>query len=378
MKTTHARNRRPAGGNQLQSRFANLAGTGRGGVLALLLALSASVAAQPIVVPNGDFANPANSGSIGGLLGPNLVNLPIGTGPWNGNAIGVLGLLAQPTLSIDATSQTATISGLLGISVLGLLNNGGSFVQELSTSYQFGRFYVLNADVITDSGLDLTALGNANVGIALTAMGNVVASSTTTVSPANLVEFAQLGDGEYQLRLGYLADIGGSGFIGVRLFNEPQQLLTANLLGTVSFANVGLEERDIGVPTNVNVVPGDPGNNQAPTGGPFPGTFIATVTDAEGDGVPGFAVVISSPTDGASADLSSPTSSDPPGRLIVATTDLDGVVTFDATANDIAGCYRIHIESQDPELEISQAVFYMRNFSDDPGQDSLFCNGYQQ
>lgn len=377
MKTTHARNRRPAGGNQLQSRFANLAGTGRGGVLALLLALSASVAADPIVIPNGDFSDPSNSGSIGGLIGPNIINQPIGAGGlWNGNAFGVLGLLARPTLTIDSASQTATISGLLGINVAGLLNNGGSFVQELGTSYQFGRFYVLSADVDTDSLLDLTALGNANVGIALTSMGNVIASSTTT-DPA-LIELSQLGDGAYQLRFGHVADIGSSGFIGVRLFNEPNQLLTASLISSVSFRNVQLEERDIGVPTNVNVVPGDPGNNQAPTGGPFPGTFIATVTDAEGDGVPGFAVVISSPTDGASADLSSPTSSDPPGRLIVATTDLDGVVTFDATANDIAGCYRIHIESQDPELEISQAVFYMRNFSDDPGQDSLFCNGYQQ
>lgn len=378
MKTTHARNRRPSGGNQFQARFANLAGTGRGTVLALLLALSGAVAADPIVVPNGDFSDPGNNGSIGGLIGGNLVNQPIGAGPWNGNSYGVLGLLAQPTLTIDSTSQSATISGLLGISVVGLLNNGGSFVQQLSTSYQFGRFYVLSVDLTTDSGLDLTALGNANVGIALTAMGNVVASSTTTVSPANLVEFAQLGDGEYQLRLGYLADIGGSGFIGVRLFNEPQQLLTANLLGTVSFANVAFEVRDIGPPTNVDVVPGDPGNNQTPVGQPFPGQFIATVTDAEGDGVPGFAVIISSPTDGASADLSSPTSSDPPGREIVATTDLDGIVTFDATANDIAGCYRIHVQSLDPELEISQAVFYMRNFSDDPGQDSIFCNGYQQ
>lgn len=346
-------------------------------VLLLGLAVLAmpALAQGPVTIPNHDFSNPANAGSLGGVIGPDIVNQAIGAGPWRGNASGVLGLLAQPTLTIDAVQQQATLSGLLGINIGGLLNNGGSFVQTLGESWQFGRLYILSAEIATGNPLDLGLLTGANTGIALTAGGNTLAASTT--APASLVDLALVEDNRYRLRFGYLADIAASGFIGVRLFSEPQGVLTANLFPSVAFTgSVGLEGRDVGAPAEI-VVDTHSGDLQAEVGQPLATPIIAIVRDGDGDGVPGLMVRISAPLSGASADVSAPTSNDPPGRVITARSDLDGLVVFYATANEIAGCYRITVEPLDAGLGLTPAVFHMRNRSSDPAQDSIYCNGYQ-
>lgn len=344
--------------------------------LTILLALwvAATAWATPITVPNGDFSDPGNDGSIGGLLGTDIVNQPIGSGPWHGTSLGVAGLLAQPTLTIDSSSQTATISGLLGINVGGLLNNGGYFEQALTTSYQFGRFYIVSVEIDAATPLSLGLLDDVNVGAALTASGVPIAASTV-VDP-ELVELRLVEDELYELRFGYLADVAASGFISLRLFNEPTGLLTASLLDTVTFSNVQLEGRDIGPASAISVeTTGD--LLQAEVGQPFGEPIIAVVRDGDGNGVPGFAVVISAPLTGASADLSAPSSADPPGNVINAVSDLDGVVEFFAEANDEPGCYVVTVEALDQMLGIAPAVFHLRNWSNDPGEDSIYCNGFQ-
>ncbi|MDZ3823722.1 MAG: hypothetical protein U0S76_08970 [Pseudoxanthomonas sp.] len=355
--------------NRLSSGFVSL--------LAAMLALNAGqvVAQGPVAIGNADFSDPANGGSIGGLLGPDIVSQPIGAGPWLGTSLGVLGLLARPTLSIDPGQQSASLSGLLGINVAGILNNRGWFSQTLGESWQFGRFYVLSADITTGSSLDLGLLSGSNTGIALTAAGAPIASSTT--APATLTELTLLGGNAYRLRFGYLADIAASGFIGVRLFSEPQGVLGASLLPGISFTGtVELEGRDVGPAAEI-VIDTYSGDLQAQVGQPLGNPIIAIVRDGDGDGVPGLMVRISAPLAGASADLTAPSSSDPPGRVITARSDLDGLVVFFATANDIAGCYRITVEPVDASLGLNPAVFHMRNWSTDPAQDSIYCNGYQ-
>lgn len=362
----------------LPARRARALGTlSRRGLLSLAIGslFVGAVLADPISVPNGDFSDPGNNGSIGGLIGPNIVNQMIGTsGPWHGTALGIAGLLAQPTLTISNISQTATIGGLLGINLAGLLNNGGYFQQQLSTTYQFGRLYILSANVNAGVPLNLDLLGTNNVGIGLAANGNVVASSTTT--DPTLLHLDLLDGNDYRIRFGYVADIAASGFIQLRLFNQPSGLLTANLLESISFSSVQLEGRDIGPPAVITVDSGDDPNDSE-VGTPFDGDFMIIIEDEDGDGVPAFAVRISAPTEGASAMLSSPSSNDPPGPIIVASTDLDGIVYFNAQANDVAGCYRILVEPMDPKMEMEPGVFYMRNWSNDPSQDSVYCNGFQ-
>jgi hypothetical protein len=350
----------------------------RYGLAALGLVAALGASADPIAIPNGDFSDPANDGSIGGLIGVDINNVPIGAGPWHGSAYGILGLLAQPTLTIDSATLSGTISGLLGIDVAGLLNNGGSFRQELSQNYTTGMFYVLRASITTSVPLSLPVLAGANTGIGFMA-NNVELESSTTAAPS--MTDLQIGEGgSGRVSFGYWADIAASGPIGIRLFNEPQDLLTASLLGTVSFANVTLEERDVGDATDIDVGidPGPDGPDEAPIGQPYAGEFIAIIRDAEGDGVPGFEVVISAPEEGASADLSSPTSVDPPGRTIIAVSDVDGIVSFDAVANELAGCFQVTVNPLDPELSVTQAVFYMRNISGDLNQNSIFCNSFEQ
>jgi hypothetical protein len=241
-----------------------------------------------------------------------------------------------------------------------------------------GMFYILSADVSTGSVLDLDLLGNANAGIGFTANEIDVASSTTT--DPTLLDLNLVEGNTWRLRFGFFADIAAAGPIGVKLFNEPQGLATASLLSGITFGNVEMEWRDVGDATDIDIGidPGPDGPDEAPIGQPYGGEFSVTVRDAEGDGVPGFAVVIRSPEEGASADLSSPSSDDPPGRTIIAMSDVDGIVTFDATANEIAGCFRVIVEPVDPELAVTQGIFYLRNVSGDPAQNSIFCNSFEQ
>lgn len=341
---------------------------------ALALAVAGSMAmAAEVDVPNGDFSDPGNDGSIGGLIGSYL-DLPIGSGPWHGTSVGILGLLIGPTVSVDADAQVGRISGVLGANVAGLLNSYGWLSQALSESWQGGDLYILNADINVGRPLSLGLLGDSNVGLAFTSGATVIAS-TTTADP-RLLALDLLAADTYRLRLGHIAGAGVSGPIGIRLFNQPEGLLTADLLPNATFSNVSVEWRDIGpVATITPINTGD--QLQPGVGEPVGEPIIALIQDGDGNGIPGVAVTISSPLTGASADLEAPTSDDPPGRVITAVSDLDGYVTFYATANEIGGCYRVIVQPVDESLGIEPAVFHFRNVSDDPGQDSVYCNGFQ-
>ncbi|HXD50872.1 MAG TPA: hypothetical protein VN689_03200, partial [Burkholderiales bacterium] len=87
-----------------------------------------SCLAAPIPVPNGDFSNPANNGSVGGGVIGGSGSAAIGSGPWHGTYAGIAGLLAPPSLSIG--SGRATIGGLAGVNVLGIVDNSGYFSQD--------------------------------------------------------------------------------------------------------------------------------------------------------------------------------------------------------------------------------------------------------
>ncbi len=141
-------------------------------------ALSLTVAsASPIPLSNNDFSDPANDGSVGGGLLGASGDGPIGTGPWQGNYAGVLGLLAPPVLSID--NGEARISQI-GVGVLGIANKG-AFYQNTNVAVQPSRHYVLAADMGADSLLTIALLDGGNAGLALSA-GSALLGSTSTAS----------------------------------------------------------------------------------------------------------------------------------------------------------------------------------------------------
>src|SRR5262245_53671635 len=164
----------------------------------LLAAACGSAVAAPVAVPNGDFSDPGNFGTIGGgAIGGSGTDVPIGAGPWTGSYAGVLGLLAPPTLTIGAGQ--ADIQGLAAANVLGILNNGGYFSQTLATLYVPQERYTLTADVDTGASLDLGLLSGGNVGVALRSGGVTLASTAT--APAQLVGLQPLGGTSYALSL---------------------------------------------------------------------------------------------------------------------------------------------------------------------------------
>lgn len=340
------------------------------GVCAAGLIVAMGAVADPITVPNGDFTDPANAGSVGGgVIGGSQANAPIGSGPWLGTYWGLAGLLAPPTLTIDANAERASISGLAAVNVLGLLNNGGYFTQSLPESYAFGRFYIISADVDVGGLLSLDLLSDAGVSIGLRSGGNVLASSDA--SPPHLVDLDLLDGTSQRLRMGYLADATAVGPINIKMGYEPAGVATVDLLSSVSFRNVGLEVRDIGPAIAVEILTfGD--MLQAEVGQPFSGSLVALVRDEDGDGVPGHVVTFEGPDSGAGAVLSSPTGGT--GTKVTAVTDIDGIAVVNAVANEEAGCFRVTIEGENlPEI----STFHLRNYSNDPGVDSVFCNGYQ-
>lgn len=336
------------------------------------LCLAGVLAAEPIVVPNGDFSDPANHGSVGGgILGGSGADVLIGAGPWLGTYSGILLLLAPPTLSIDSDAGTATISGVAGaLSGINLLNNNGYFSQSVPTAYQIGRLYVASVDMVSDTPIGLDLLGSSNAGIALVSNDNVVASSSTATE--GLLDLDLLEGDSYRLRFGYVAGLEATGNIELRLFNQPSGLATLDLFPQITFSNVQLEVREIGNATTIDVgtVGGD---TQLPIGEPTGIEIIAIVRDEDGDGVPGQEVTFEAPTEGASATLDNNGGSS--GSVVSATTDLDGIARVYATANDVAGCYRVNADVLAGSID--QAVFHLRNYSDDPAQDSIYCNGYQ-
>jgi protocatechuate 3,4-dioxygenase beta subunit len=296
--------------------------------LAALVAASAAASfavAAPIAVPNGDFSDPGNFGSVGGgLVGGSGTDVPIGTGPWLGTYEGVLGLLAPPSLTI--TDGSATIDGLAAANVLGILNNSGWFSQTLAVNFESGKRYTLAADVDTGTVLDIGVLSGGNFGLAITS-GDATLASTATSPPA-LIDLQPLFGTTYRVALQFDATDATNGTVGVELFTAPDQLIGVSLLPQVVFDNVTLDATAID-PVSGTVVAVDPTPQTATVGEPFANALEVLVTDPDGDPVPGVTVTFTVPTDGASAELSSTT----------ATTDGTGRASVTATANTIAGSY---------------------------------------
>ncbi len=293
-------------------------------VAALAVAIPANAA--PVTVPNGGFSDPANSGSIGGGLIGGSGSAAIGSGPWHGTYDGVAGILAPPTLRIDAGG--ATISGLAGINVLGIADNSGYFGQALSSSYAPERHYVLAAEVDAGVPLNVGLLNTGNAGLALTTGETTLAS--TSNAPDNIVSLALLNGTTYRLTLTYDTGASASGNIGVQLFAAPQDLTTTNLLSSVTFHNVTLSSSSLTpIAAAVGSAGGTPQGATVETA--FAAPFVVSVVDSEGDPVPNASVTFIAPSSGASAALSATT----------AVTDANGRAQVTGVANDIAGAYTI-------------------------------------
>ncbi|NCT68238.1 MAG: hypothetical protein GXC76_11455 [Rhodanobacteraceae bacterium] len=286
-------------------------------------ALCGIAKAGPITVPNGDFSSPSNQGSIGGGVIGGSGSAAIGSGPWSGAYFGALGLLAPPTLTIGGGK--ATSGGLLGVTALGIVNNGGSFQQDTSTPWQPNKRYTLSADITTSGALDLNLLQAGNAGVALARGATRLASSTTS----GTVTLNLLSGSTYRLTMTHDTGASVSGNIGIHLFTEPSGLLSANLLGSVSYSNVTLSSRLL------NQVPAALAADTSPRSGAV-ATAVAPpleirVLDADGDPIEGVSVTFSVPASGPSATVT-------PNPAL---TDANGIAHVTTTANTIAGSYAI-------------------------------------
>lgn len=348
------------------------------------LGFAGAASAGFLVVPNSDFSAAANAGTVGGgVIGGSGTNVPIGSGPWTGTYNGVLALLAPPSLQISSASGTASISGLLGINALGIVNNGGHFGQTLASSTQSNKRYTLIANLTTDALLDLPLLASAGTGMSLLAGASPLVATTT--APAAQVR-ADVVDAT-TLRIQVHHDTGAvtPAALGIHLFDRPQGLLTAALVDTATFSGVQLAESTIPPAGNTTLTVSGGGSQAIGVGQPFPSAMTAVVRDENGNPVPDTLVTLTAPADGASATLHSGLES---GRVIVAFTDANGQITLNADANAIAGCYSVIGEVAGVS---TNAVFRLRNYSAQqiaaylathPGtkgmpQDSVFCNGFE-
>ncbi|MFC4821022.1 Ig-like domain-containing protein [Dokdonella ginsengisoli] len=297
---------------------------------ACLLA-AAPAGAVDVPIPNGDFSSATNVGTIGGgLIGGSGSDVAIGSsGPWTGSYYGALGLLAPPELSI-AQGEGATIGGLLGINVLGLINNGGFFSQTLPVGYEVGKRYTIRARVSVAGVLDLGVLGSGNVGLALRANGTTLASTKT--APPQLITLGTIGVNEYEVTLRHDVIAPVDGNIDVQLLGTPSGLLTASLLAAATYTHVWLDAGAIN-PVAGSVVAVDGATQSATVGQPFPQPLTVKVTDADGDPVPNVAVQFDAPASGAGAVLSAST----------VLTGANGVASATATANTVSGGYTISV-----------------------------------
>lgn len=374
---------------QLASRRSTVAAA-RGGVLRSLrialvagLGFAGSAGAGFLTVPNGDFSALGNAGSLGGgLVGASGTNVPVGSGPWLATYNGVLGLLAPPTLAISPSQKTATISGLLGINAVGIVNNGGNFGQTLANNLQSNKRYTMIVNMDASGLLDLGLISAAGTGFSLQAGASTVISSLTATPGPLRVDLL----GSSTLRVQVYKDTATvfADPLSVQLFDRPQGLLTAALINSVTFSNVRLAETTIPSGNSTLTVTGG-GSQSAPVSQPFPSSMTAIVRDQNGNPVPETLVTLTAPADGASATLHAGSEN---GRVISTVTDANGQITFGADANEIAGCYTVTGEV--PGIT-SLAIFHMRNYSQaqiaaymaaHPGvagmpQDSVFCNGFE-
>ncbi|HEY0233303.1 MAG TPA: Ig-like domain-containing protein [Dokdonella sp.] len=300
-----------------------------GAFVALLLATtSAPLHAASIPIPNGNFSDAGNFGQVGGgLLGAAGTDVVIGSGPWTGSYHGVLGLLAPPQLAIGAGG--ATLSGIAGINILQLLDNGGYFSQTLAVPYAPGQHYVLSAHVDAGTALDVGLLGSGNIGLALRA-GSLTLSSTAT-APPQLISLLPLGGTQFQLSLTFDSPDTVSGNVGIQLLGTPDDLIGVSLLPAVTYSNVTLDASAIN-PLAGAVLGVDGTLQQAVVAQPFAIPLGVQVVDALGDGVPNIEVTFSAPANGASATLS-------PASVM---TDANGLASTNATANTVAGSYTVN------------------------------------
>ena len=286
--------------------------------------MSAVASASPIAIPNADFSDAGNNGSVGGGLIGSSGTEPIGAGPWQGTYAGVLGLLAPPTLTI-ATGK-ATISGL-GVVSIGI-NNRGDFDQVLAAPFVPSKHYVLTADVdVGNTSLGLDVLASGNVGLALAEGATIVASTQSSPHVAITGHTGHL----YHVALGFDSTNADSGSIGVRLFANPNGIASANLLAQATFHNARLTEASIpaAAPSTLSPASGTP--QGAAINNPFSAPLVVCVNDAEGNPLEGVTVNFAVPDSGASATLSSNT----------AITDVGGCAQVTATANGTEGGYQI-------------------------------------
>ncbi len=345
--------------------------------------LAGAASAGFLVVPNGDFSAPANAGSVGGgVIGASGTNVPIGSGPWTGSYNGVLGILAPPTLEISSVTKTATITGLLGVNALGIVNNAAHFGQTLVSNTQSNKRYTLISHLNTGAMLDLPLLAAAGTGVSLHAGGSLLAASTTASASqvrADVVDATTL-----RIQLHHDTGTVTPAPLGLQLFDRPQGLLTAALVDTAQYSDVRMAESTIPGENSTLIVSGG-GSQSAPIGQPYPSTITAIVRDANGNPVPDTLVTLTAPAEGASATLHSGMES---GRVIVAFTDAAGQISFTSEANEIAGCF---VMTGEVAGISTQAVFRMRNYSaqqiaayyaSNPGvnglpQDSILCHGFE-
>lgn len=298
-------------------------------LLAAALSLCGCIAnAASIPVPNGDFSDLANRGTIGGHLLDPPASAPIGAGPWDGAYTGILGSLAPPALTIRTGS--ATIGGLAGINLLGIVDNGGYFYQTLTTTWSANKHYVLSADVDVGGVLGSSVLSSGNIGLGLAIDGGGFITSTGT-APAGSISLSLLSGTKYHLSLAYNTGATVTGHITVGLLGQPQHLIGANLLSSGTFSNVKLTGSALN-PVPASITPSQAGTPQgAIVNTAFASPLSVTVLDVDGDPVPNAVVTFAAPGSGASAGLSTTT----------ATTDQNGVAQVTATANGTPGTYQV-------------------------------------
>ncbi len=339
----------------------------RRGALALTAALAGATLllgglarAANVPVPNGDFSSSGNVGSIGGgVLGASATDAAIGSGPWTGTYFGALGLLVPPTLSISPGE--AKIGGLLGVNVLGIVNNGGYFSQTLPVTYEAGKRYTVTARVSVTGVLDLGAIARGNVGLALRANGATLASTKT--APPQLVSLGTVGVNEYQIQLRHDVTAPVAGNVDIQLLGTPSGVLGVNLLGSATYTRVTLDASAID-PVAGAVIAIDSSTQSATVGQPFARPLTVRVEDALGDPVPNVAVTFSAPTAGAGAVLTATSVQTGP----------DGVATANATANTVAGAYTIGVSV----AGATPAIFPMVNTAGAPASVDAFGDGTAQ
>jgi Bacterial Ig-like domain (group 1) len=294
---------------------------------AALLTLSLCASAAPIPVPNGNFTVVANNGTIGGgLIGGSNTAVLVGGGPWRGTYAGIAALLAPPTLTIGA--GRATVGGLAGVNVLGIVDNSGEFVQDLGVAAAPNRHYVMQADIDAGAALDLGVLNTGNAGLGISA-GPVSLGTTLDTTPG-AVSLSLLSATTYHVVLCHDTGPSVSGNLSLHLFAHPRNLVTVDLLTSASFSNVSLTSSVINpVASSIGAGGGTPQGATVNTAFAVP--LSVTVTDSEGDPVANATVTFSAPGTGASAALSATT----------ATTDSSGRAQTTAIANGTAGAYAV-------------------------------------